>query len=174
MELTEARALAAAAFEKLSGAARARQQQLDERKKERRRISDELKKFEDLWEELSPEAYGLILQAGSILGWPDPDIGALAGVARELSQGRSGRPALRSHRRAAEPLLEYWREVHGEPTRTLYMAGDARVKRPSAAVKWLGAELKLIDPILTHDQALTTAYTVLGALLKPNDPKRPV
>lgn len=139
MDLEEARALAAAAFAETRPP---KPSELETWKKQRRAIADELRKFEKLWENLSPEAYSLILEAGDVLGWPDPDVGAVAGVARQLVRQAPGRPSLDRHRRAAEPLIDYFRERHGEPTGTLYKAGDAEVKRPSAAVAWLGSELE--------------------------------
>src|SRR3954447_1412692 len=151
--LKEVRARAEATFRTTSS------RTTPDQKKRRRRVADELKALEEAWNRLSPEAHELFRDAAAVSGLDEEDVGTLARLAQFYGAADPGRKRLLPHYSAAEELISYWR-LYRKVTVTLY-AVDGAPTRPSRTVRWLGHELRRLDPTLTRDQSWSAAFSIL-------------
>jgi hypothetical protein len=136
MDLEQARQVAASLF------ATEQRESPEERKRHRRRVGDELRHFEELWDQLSPDAYLLLVQAAEQIGFDDLDIGAVANVARQTLAQKAGPKSYGAFHRAAVPLINWWERERGASPLTKYAGDNTNERAPSEPVKFLRDEFK--------------------------------
>jgi hypothetical protein len=132
------------------------------KKRSRRKVFQELEKLQDAWENLSDEARQLLRDASDINVLDLDDVGLAARLARFYGSDDPGPKALIAHRAAAIALIGYWKSSR-EVTVTLY-AADGSATKPSRTVRWLGYELRRLDPKLTKARSWRVAFTMLQQL----------